>query len=85
MNTYQRKPVQNCGRQLALAGCVFLLMAPPAHAYIDPGTGTMILQVIGAAVAGTLFYFNNFKRRVSEWLSKRKPSDGASGQSAKRP
>ena len=38
-----------------------LLFASPAHAYLDAGTGTMILQIIlggiaGAAVAGRLYW-----------------------------
>ena len=44
----------------------------PAYAYLDPGTGTMILQIIlggiaGIAVAGKLFWTQivNFFRRSS--------------------
>jgi hypothetical protein len=32
----------------------------PAAAYTDPGTGALILQVIGAVVVGGLFYFRKF-------------------------
>ena len=49
-----------------VAVCAALLFAgtADAHAYVDPGTGAMILQVIGAAVAGALFYF----RQLREWI-----------------
>ena len=30
----------------------FLLLAPVAHAYIDPGTGSMLLQVLIGSLAG---------------------------------
>lgn len=30
----------------------FLAMAPVAHAYIDPGTGGMLVQIIVAAILG---------------------------------
>ncbi len=38
-----------------------MLCAAPAHAYMDPGTGSMLLQIIlgglaGLAVAGKLFW-----------------------------
>jgi hypothetical protein len=32
-----------------------------AHAYVDPGSGLLIFQGIGAAVSGALFYF---RRRI---------------------
>ena len=40
---------------------VNFFMTAPAHAYLDPGTGTMIVQIIlggiaGLAVAGKLFW-----------------------------
>jgi hypothetical protein len=40
------------------------LFASTAHAYIDPGTGSMLLQVIGALVAGAIFYFRESLLRV---------------------
>lgn len=36
-------------------------------AYIDPGSGLLIFQGIGAAVSGTLFYF---RRRLKEFFGK---------------
>lgn len=35
-----------------------------AHAYIDPGTGSMLLQMGGAAIAAGFFYL----RSVRTWL-----------------
>ena len=52
-----------------LAAVTLLLTALPAHAYIDPGTGTMVLQVIGAAIAGALYYFREIRRKVRSWFS----------------
>ena len=44
----------------------FLLLAAPrpAHAYVDPGSGAMLWQVLAAAVIGSLFYV----RRVFTWV-----------------
>lgn len=33
------------------------LLAKPAHAYIDPGTGSVFFQVFAAAVIGGFFAF----------------------------
>lgn len=33
----------------------FLFMAEPAHAYIDPGTGSVFLRVIVTTIAGIFF------------------------------
>ena len=37
-----------------------------AHAYIDPGTGTMLLQMAGALIAAGLFYL----RGARLWLGR---------------
>jgi hypothetical protein len=37
-----------------LLAAVFTLIATPAFAYLDPGTGSMIIQVIVGAIAAAL-------------------------------
>lgn len=37
--------------QLSLTA-ILLLLAPPAHAYLDPGSGSMFLQLLLGGVAG---------------------------------
>jgi hypothetical protein len=37
---------------LAMAAMIFGLTVTPAHAYLDPATGSMILQVLLGGVAG---------------------------------
>ena len=65
---------------LVLAAC--LSVAPPAHAYLDPGTGSMILSaVIGLAVAVALALKMFWYRGVG-WLRgvrlqlRRRPAEG---------
>lgn len=56
--------MQNIGAQsfrLAIAAAVVGMSTSPAHAYLDPGTGSIILQVLlggiaGAALAGKLYW-----------------------------
>ena len=39
---------------------VFVATAQPAYSYIDPGTGSMIWQLIASAFIGMAFYFRRF-------------------------
>lgn len=43
---------------------VFLAIAKPAFAYIDPGSGSMILQVILAGILGSLFAIKVFWQKI---------------------
>ena len=49
-----------------------LLVAAPAHAYIDPGTGSMILQGVLASIAGALLALRLYWSRVKAFLSGRR-------------
>lgn len=41
------------------------VLAPnPAHAYIDPGSGSMVIQLVVAAIAGGLFTLKVYWRRL---------------------
>lgn len=53
---------------------LYALTAGPASAYVDPGTGSMLLQLFGAFVAGAIFYFREFRLRLMALFSRgRKP------------
>jgi hypothetical protein len=39
---------------LALCGIVLLGAAPSAHAYVDPGSGSMLLQLLLGGAAGVI-------------------------------
>ena len=41
-----------------------------AHAYLDPGTGSMIVQAIIGAIAATLSYFYFFWNKVKIFFKK---------------
>ncbi len=45
--------------------------ASPAQAYIDPGTGSMLLQIIGAGIAGAIFYFRELRIKLMSLFSRR--------------
>ncbi|MDF2466878.1 MAG: hypothetical protein K0Q43_5113 [Ramlibacter sp.] len=62
--TNKSRPHQSIGLHASLCAAILLAGTADAHAYVDPGTGAMILQIIGAAVAGALFYF----RQLRHWI-----------------
>lgn len=51
---------------LLTVGLVTLFMAleRPAHAYLDPGSGSMVIQMVVAAVAGALLSLRMFWGRL---------------------
>jgi hypothetical protein len=57
-----------------------LSWAAPAQAYIDPGTGSMLLQMIGVGIAGAIFYFRELRMKLLSLFSRRKnpASEGGS-------
>jgi hypothetical protein len=40
----------------------------PAMAYIDPGTGSMALQMALAGIAGAMFYFRQMRLAAMDWF-----------------
>ncbi len=47
-----------------------LVMFPPsAHAYIDPGTGSYVLQIVIAGIAAGAFAIKMFWRRIRALFS----------------
>ncbi len=58
---------------VAIAGAVALAPSS-AHAYIDPGTGSMILQGIIAGVVGGLVVIKIYWQRIKAIFSRRDPS-----------
>lgn len=74
-------------RTAATAALLTLGASGPAHAYIDPGTGSMLLQMLGAGIAGAIFYFRELRMKLLSLFSRRgataaedgaePPSDGA--------
>jgi len=49
---------------LLLTVCLLLLTAGQLQAYTDPGSGALLLQIIGGAAVGCLFYL----RKILGWF-----------------
>lgn len=71
-----RESVQVIGWRRALVLLAALLpVAPHAHAYLDPGTGSIILQGLIAAVAAVVTYAGLYWQKVKSFFSRRPPPD----------
>ena len=55
---------------------VFLCIAPQAYAYIDPGTGSLILQGLLAAIAGAMVTAKFYWHRIMTFFGFRKDHEG---------
>lgn len=60
---------------ISLAGFAAMLsLSAPAHAYIDPATGSIILQAAIGAVAGATLFFRTSLYKLKTLFSRNKPS-----------
>lgn len=57
---------------------VELLVPAPAHAYLDPGSGSLIFQWLIAGLVGGAFIVKSLARRLAHRF-KRRPTDEAPG------
>jgi hypothetical protein len=61
------------------AAALFVVFHRNAHAYLDPGTGSVVLQVVIAAIFGGLFTIKLFLRRVKNRLTRRSSEETDAG------
>ena len=59
-------------RTLGLATALVLLVAPKAHAYVDPATGSLILQILAAGFVTFMVVFRKSIARVMGFLRRGK-------------
>lgn len=56
---------------ISLAGAAAMLtLSAPAHAYLDPATGSIILQAAIGAVAGATLFFRTSLYRIKSLFSR---------------
>ena len=54
---------------LIIIACVF---AKPAHAYLDPGSGSYLIQMLIASLVGGGLFFKTFWVKIKDLLAKKK-------------
>ncbi|HUF17397.1 MAG TPA: hypothetical protein VMS12_05060 [Thermoanaerobaculia bacterium] len=55
-----------------------IFLAPPVYGYIDPGTGSMVLQLILGGVAGALVAGKLFWTRIAAFFNLKRTRKGSS-------
>lgn len=65
--------------RLAIAAAILGLSTSSAHAYLDPGTGSIILQVLLGGIAGITLAGKLFWHRILLMLGVRKEAKGDKG------
>ena len=70
-------------KNILAAVAALTLAALPAHAYIDPSTGSYILQILVAGFLGAMFALKVFWHRILGFFqgltSRSRPSEGDAG------
>ena len=65
---------------LFVAGFLFISYASgPLHAYLDPGTGSMLIQLALGGIVGGLAIVKLYWRRLKTLLGRRDAADPSSG------
>ncbi|MBT7953701.1 MAG: hypothetical protein HN731_00795 [Rhodospirillaceae bacterium] len=55
-------------RLIQFSVLLFITSSGPAYAYVDPGSGAFMLQILAALGVGLLFYFRRFKDFIKSLL-----------------
>jgi len=59
-----------------------LVVATPAYAYLDPGTGSMIIQALAAGAVGAAIFWRNIVNKAKQVFSRRGSSANISDQNS---
>ncbi len=62
-------------RTMPLALGLSALIIPPAEAYIDPGTGSYVFQIIVATLFGGLYALKLYWQQFKDFLTGKKKTD----------
>jgi hypothetical protein len=57
-------------RILVMVGVLLLVLARDSFAYVDPGTGSYILQLIMAGLLAAAFTLKSYWRNIAAFLSR---------------
>ena len=61
---------------ICLIGMLLYLVSPlPAYAYLDPGTGSYVFQLLIAGLAGSLFLLKVYWKRIMAFFTRNEIDD----------
>ena len=55
---------------LAVVSLAQLVFARSSFAYLDPGTGSYVLQILAAAIFGSLFVIKSYWNKIKNFFSR---------------
>ena len=82
------KPMKRALSHGMVAAALILCAAEPAYAYLDPGTGNIILQAVLATVAGALVSLKLYGQKILIFFRRmfpRSPESAPASESESRP
>ena len=65
------------GSLCALTACALLLSAMDAHAYLDPGSGSLLIQALIAGFLGASFYVAMSWKKLKAFFQARRDKKNA--------
>ena len=73
----------------AFVSFLAVVSVQPAAAYVDPGTGSMLVQMMVAGIAGAMFYFRELRLQFTNWIRRvvhgRTQSDSMPSEAVEKP
>lgn len=58
----------SAARRVVPVALLYIVTTQPSLAYVDPGTGSMLVQMAIAGIAGALFYFRQLRMQFTSWF-----------------
>jgi hypothetical protein len=76
--------ISRCQAPVVLSSILIFLSTPSnAYAYIDPGAGSYVFQILIAGLLAALFFLKAFWQRVKAFFTKESPQDWQSTPEAR--
>ncbi len=73
--------MRRCLYKAIFVGILILLMCPqPVYAYVDPGAGSLLLQLLLGGIAGVLVVGKLYWRRLKDFLGFKEKTAGPGSQ-----
>ncbi|MFZ5949437.1 MAG: hypothetical protein ACOYXC_01935 [Candidatus Rifleibacteriota bacterium] len=69
---------------LILGVLYFVVMTRPVYAYLDPGTGSFIIQMLVAGIAGALFMLKTYWQKFIGFFTGNRPENEKTPSSEKK-
>jgi|TARA_A100001037_G_scaffold3687_1_gene3558 hypothetical protein len=62
-------------KKFAAGFLIMIATSNPSYAYVDPGSGAFLLQILAAIGVGALFYMRKAREFVKQLFTRRKRKD----------